>query len=334
MIRRNVHRRPYGLPLVERFRTKEPSYTDWGGERYRFDSLLGRWLAQTFSRPCEGGPLLAWHFITGPRVHSYRNDREWSGAVRDLYTKIWNDGYIRSGSERATRRNEFLPYESGLGEDRYVYLKVLEPHYEGSGYGLAFDAYELIQYGALLGLRDLMDANHHSLDFIFDSATGGRQFGWPPDTNGWNPLVVADPDHERIVRAYYDDTRLLLDPNSDLYRSWIAQSVEERLSRARKALRVRGNEAERLLYLAVDAYCSVEVAGGLRHDEFTPEKWRFRAALHARGIGDEDPTWLGLGAAFNITLNGMEILVEGGLPLSMAILAVEQGRPRWLRPSR
>jgi hypothetical protein len=85
-------------------------------------------------------------------------------ATEEAFRTIWKQGALLSSTVRQefeksgerVHNSLIFATDKVAGDDRYVFLTVAEPHSIGSkGYSFAFDAHQLVEAGAIIGLEDL-----------------------------------------------------------------------------------------------------------------------------------------------------------------------------------
>jgi hypothetical protein len=104
--------------------------------------------------------LIAYH---GVSAHGERYFPGSDVIASDMaFHDIWKDGAIYSSEERCHRigvntgRSCLFTSDRLAGDGKYVFLTLCKPHGIGSdGYYLAFDAINLVQNGAIVGIEDL-----------------------------------------------------------------------------------------------------------------------------------------------------------------------------------
>jgi len=118
--------------------------------------------------PASSDRIFSFHGICGhpPRGEKLQYSYELHEivATEEAFRTIWKQNALLSSTMRQTleaagemvHNSLIFATDRVAGDDQYVFLTVAEPHSVGSrGYGFVFDARQLIEAGAVIGLNDL-----------------------------------------------------------------------------------------------------------------------------------------------------------------------------------
>jgi hypothetical protein len=118
--------------------------------------------------PASSGCVYAFHGVQGypskGEKLQYTYELHERVATEEAFRTVWRQGYLASNQARQDRERPgerihnsmIFATDAVAGDDAYVFLTVTEPHNVGRiGYHFAFDAYDLVRAGAVIGLSDL-----------------------------------------------------------------------------------------------------------------------------------------------------------------------------------
>jgi hypothetical protein len=118
--------------------------------------------------PASVDRIFAFHGVCGyppwEEQPKYAHELREIVATEEAFRTIWKQGVLLSSTVRRefeksgerVHNSLIFATDAVAGDGQYVFLTVTEPHSIGSkGYHFAFDAYQLVEAGAVIGLDDL-----------------------------------------------------------------------------------------------------------------------------------------------------------------------------------